>query len=114
MSDGGKGSAPRPFSVSQEEFSNNFDAIFRKNIKAAEEIHSDKGYELGTEEEQKAFAKKRQEAALDEMVRISQEMGLYDEFDLNQTNYNPQDSECDKITRYNDETQKVKNESRST
>jgi hypothetical protein len=114
MSDGGKGSAPRPFSVSQEKFANNFDTIFRKNIEAAEEIHSDKGYELGTEEEQKAFAKKRQEAALDEMVRISQEMGLYDEFDLNQTNYNPQDSECDKITRYNDETQKVKNESRST
>jgi hypothetical protein len=26
----GKGSTPRPFSVSQEEFGNNFDAIFRK------------------------------------------------------------------------------------
>ena len=25
-----KGSSPRPFSVSQEEFGNNFDAIFRK------------------------------------------------------------------------------------
>ena len=79
MSDGGKGSAPRPFSVSQEEFSNNFDAIFRKNIKAAEEIHSDKGYELGTKEEQEAFDRKRREAALDEMVRISQELGLYDD-----------------------------------
>ena len=77
MSAGGKGSAPRPFSVSREEYANNFDKIFKKNIKAAEEIHSDKGYELGTEEEQKAFAKKRQEAALDEMVRISQEMGMY-------------------------------------
>lgn len=31
MSDGGKGSAPRPFSVSQNTYSNNFDAIFRKN-----------------------------------------------------------------------------------
>lgn len=31
MSDGGKGSSPRPFSVSQEQFGNNFDAIFRKN-----------------------------------------------------------------------------------
>ena len=31
MSDGGKGSNPRPFSVSQEEFANNFDRIFRKN-----------------------------------------------------------------------------------
>ena len=30
MSDGGKGSSPRPFSVSQETYGNNFDAIFRK------------------------------------------------------------------------------------
>ena len=30
MSDGGKGSRPRPFSVSQETFGNNFDAIFGK------------------------------------------------------------------------------------
>jgi hypothetical protein len=30
MSDGGKGSSPRPYSVSQETFGNNFDAIFRK------------------------------------------------------------------------------------
>ena len=95
MSDGGKGSAPRPFSVSQEEFSNNFDAIFRKNIKAAEEIHSDKGYQLGNKEDQEAFAKKRQEAALDEMVRISQEMGLYDD-------------EFEAIHKYNEETKEVK------
>ena len=95
MSDGGKGSAPRPFSVSQEEFSNNFDAIFRKNIKAAEEIHSDKGYQLGNKEDQEAFAKKRQEAALDEMVRISQEMNLYDD-------------EFDAIHKYNEETKEVK------
>ncbi len=40
MSDGGKGSAPRPFSVSLEEYANRFDAIFKKNIKAAEEIHN--------------------------------------------------------------------------
>ena len=30
MSDGGKGSAPRPFSVSQATFDNNFDRIFGK------------------------------------------------------------------------------------
>ena len=30
MSDGGKGSSPRPFSVSQETFANNYDNIFRK------------------------------------------------------------------------------------
>ncbi len=69
--------------------------IDKKNIEAGEEIHSDKGYELGTEEEQKAFAKKRQEAALDEMVRLSQEMGLYDD-------------EFEEIHKYNQETQEVK------
>ena len=95
MSDGGKGSAPRPFSVSQEEYANRFDAIFKKNIKAAEEIHSDKGYELGTKEGYDAFAKKRQEAALDEMVRVSEEMGLYDD-------------EFDAIHKYNEETKEVK------
>ena len=30
MSDGGKGSSPRPFSVSQETFASNYDKIFRK------------------------------------------------------------------------------------
>ena len=30
MSDGGKGSSPRPFSVSQETFANNYDRIFKK------------------------------------------------------------------------------------
>lgn len=30
MSDGGKGSAPRPMEVSREQYSNNWDAIFKK------------------------------------------------------------------------------------
>ena len=30
MSDGGKGSSPRPYSVNQETFSSNWDAIFGK------------------------------------------------------------------------------------
>ena len=30
MSDGGKGSSPRPFSVTQDAYAKNFDAIFRK------------------------------------------------------------------------------------
>ena len=30
MSDGGKGSAPRPFSVDQQTFENNWDRIFNK------------------------------------------------------------------------------------
>jgi len=40
MSDGGKGSNPRPFSVSQQQFGDNFDAIFRK--KSPKEIEDDK------------------------------------------------------------------------
>jgi hypothetical protein len=31
MSDGGKGSSPRPYSVSQNEFANNWDRIFKKD-----------------------------------------------------------------------------------
>ena len=31
MSDGGKGSKPRPFSVSNEEYANRWDAIFGKD-----------------------------------------------------------------------------------
>lgn len=33
MSDGGKGSAPRPFSVSNEEYANRWDAIFGRDLK---------------------------------------------------------------------------------
>ena len=31
MSDGGKGSAPRPYSVSQEEYASRWDAIFKRD-----------------------------------------------------------------------------------
>ena len=37
MSDGGKGSSPRPFSVSQETYANNYDRIFRKSPKEIED-----------------------------------------------------------------------------
>jgi hypothetical protein len=37
MSDGGKGSKPRPFSVSQEVFDNNFDRIFGRKKQSSEE-----------------------------------------------------------------------------
>jgi hypothetical protein len=94
MSDGGKGSAPRPFSVSQEEYANRFDAIFKKNVKAAEEIHSDKGYELGTKEGYEEFNKKRQDA-LDKLHTANEELGLYDD-------------EYDAIHKYNEETKEVK------
>lgn len=44
----GKGSAPRPFSVSQEEFANNFDRIFAKKSEtsAAEDGDIDLAKEL--------------------------------------------------------------------
>ena len=38
MSNGGKGSSPRPYSVSQETFGNNYDAIFGKKKKAQDPI----------------------------------------------------------------------------
>ena len=51
MSDGGKGSSPRPYSVSNEEYANRWDAIFGRN---------------------------KEEQALDDLVKISEELGLYD------------------------------------
>lgn len=38
MSDGGKGSSPRPFSVSQEQFASNWDSIFGKKKKPSWEF----------------------------------------------------------------------------
>jgi hypothetical protein len=48
---GGKGSRPRPFSVSQEEFDNRFEAIFGKKTKTDQEkfdeaIMKDEYYDL--------------------------------------------------------------------
>ena len=37
MSDGGKGSKPRPFSVSQQEWETRWDAIFGRDVKPAED-----------------------------------------------------------------------------
>ena len=39
MSDGGKGSRPRPFSVDQKTFDANWDAIFSKKTSIEEEIN---------------------------------------------------------------------------
>ena len=79
MSDGGKGSSPRPVSVTNEEYANRWDAIFGRD---------------------QLSEKTKQEHALDEMVRISEELGLYaDVYEFE-----------DKITRNNAETQLVKME----
>ena len=52
MSDGGKGSTPRPFSVSQETYGDNFDAIFRKK-KVVDNTGTDKNeyYDILTTEQ---------------------------------------------------------------
>ena len=69
MSDGGKGSNPRPFNVDTETFESNWKAI---------EGFGESWLERKKREEAE---RAKREKALDEMVRISQEMGLYDEFD---------------------------------
>lgn len=38
MSDGGKGSKPRPFSVSQKEYDSRWDAIFGRDLKEEKTI----------------------------------------------------------------------------
>lgn len=40
MSDGGKGSSPRPFSVSDEEYASRWDAIFSRDLKNKENTES--------------------------------------------------------------------------
>lgn len=54
MSDGGKGSAPRPYSVSNEEYATRWDAIFGRDNK------------------------KESEKALERMVQDAEDLGLYE------------------------------------
>lgn len=61
MSDGGKGSTQRPRSVADEDFTNRWNNIF--------------GRDRFSEIQERA----KRERALDEMVRINQELGLYDD-----------------------------------
>jgi hypothetical protein len=58
MSDGGKGSTQRPRSIADEEWANRWDAIFGRD---------------------KLEERAQRERALDELVRINQELGLYDD-----------------------------------
>ena len=48
MSDGGKGSKPRPFSISQEEYDARWDVIFQRDIPKEERV-SDKNDEFELE-----------------------------------------------------------------
>jgi len=69
MSDGGKGSAPRPISVSQAEYESRWDAIFGRDLK-------DNTMEMpGTMGGAKIVFKG--DEALDELTRINEELGLY-------------------------------------
>ena len=70
MSDGGKGSAPRPLSVSNEEYSKRWDAIFQRDIRA--------------EEDDKAFYEEaeriQREQALKRLHDENTKLGLYDNY----------------------------------
>ena len=57
MSDGGKGSKPRPFSVTQHEYDNRWDAIFGRDLKE----------------------KEKRDNALDNLHKVNQEIGLYED-----------------------------------
>ena len=50
MSDGGKGSKPRPFSVSQDEYATRWDAIFQRDLPKEEKPKSDYQDILSTED----------------------------------------------------------------
>ena len=53
MNDGGKGSAPRPFSVSDEVFAKNFEAIFgKKNDKPKNPTESGESEQLPRNDEE--------------------------------------------------------------
>jgi hypothetical protein len=62
-SDGGKGSTQRPRSIADEEWANRWDNIF--------------GRDRLSDIQERAIC----ERALDEMVKINQELGLYDDFE---------------------------------
>lgn len=68
-----KGSSPRPYSVDQKTFSDNWDKIFSKSPKEIDDAKA--------EDEAFEQIKKKREKALQEMVRINEQLGLYDEYD---------------------------------
>ena len=52
MSDGGKGSKPRPYSVDLKTFDNNWEAIFRKDKQLAEEKETPNSDQSGNSKDQ--------------------------------------------------------------
>jgi hypothetical protein len=53
MSDGGKGSAPRPYSVSNEEYASRWDMIFRKDQKESVDLTKESVDSQSKQEEEK-------------------------------------------------------------
>ena len=80
MQDGGKGSNPRPFSVSQKQFADNYDAIFRKPSPKEVEEEKYEQEEFDRILEENLQREKRYEA-LEKLNKINEELGLglYDE-----------------------------------
>lgn len=84
----GKGSAPRPFSVSQDEYSNNFDRIFRKpNPKDIEDARAeDEEFKRIEKQFDKSIMKNdyqdvlSTEDALMAMVEENERLGLYNDW----------------------------------
>lgn len=50
MSDGGKGSRPRPYSVNMETYSKNWDSIFRKTMDSGAETPEEPGAQRVTKD----------------------------------------------------------------
>ena len=50
VSDGGKGSRPRPFSISQEEYETRWDAIFQRDIPEDKNLKNEYQDVLSTED----------------------------------------------------------------
>lgn len=69
----GKGSAPRPFSISNEEYAKRWDAIFQRDIKEEED---DKAWVEEFELTQKRTVINSREDALERLARTNDELGL--------------------------------------
>lgn len=78
MSDGGKGSAPRPFSVSHDEYDKRWDYIFRRDLKEEND-------NTGTSKNE-YYDSLTTEDALTELSRANQELGLSYETDTPENN----------------------------
>ena len=84
----GKGSAPRPFSVSQEEYTNNYDRIFRKPTpKEIDDARAeDEEFKRIENQFDKSIMKNEYqdilstEDALDALVEENERLGLYDDW----------------------------------